>query len=43
MTDAADLMHLVDGTPTARKLERDQVTVGQVHQAPSQRAASRGL
>ena len=43
VTDAADLMHLVDGTPTARKLERDQVTVGQVHQAPPQRAASRGL
>ena len=43
VTDAADLMHLVDGTTTARKLERDQVTVGQVHQAPSQRAASRGL
>lgn len=43
VTDASDLMRLVDGAPVARKLERDQLTVGQGHQAPSQRVASRGL
>lgn len=43
VTDAFDLMRLVDGAPVVRKLERDQLTVGQGHRAPSQRVASRGL
>lgn len=43
VTDVSDLMRLVDGAPVARKLERDQLTIGQGHQGPSARAVSRGL
>ena len=43
VTDASDLMRLVDGEPTARKLERDQLTVDLGRQNPSQRVAPRDL
>lgn len=43
VTDASDLMRLVGGAPVARKLERDQLTVGRGHQAPSARVVSRDL
>lgn len=43
VTDASDLMRLVESAPAAEKLERDQLTVGRGRQAPSQRVAPRDL